>query len=391
MKTVVKYELLVKYRMIFDFFYRALKKMVRLASNHLIYSGCLVTAYLSKSKSSFSDGVSSQEVGEFKKRWKGISNYVPKVFLEIYQPFSGIKTSDFVPDSIFFTHIEPIMNNVEFSRSFADKNMYSLLIDHSFQPKVLLRRMHGRFLDSDYHTVYHIDDFLSILAVNYERVIIKPSILSQGGRRIRLLESRDGKLFFEDAHVTLGWLSKEYNDNFLIQEYVQQHPFYSAFNSSSLNTLRIYTYRSVKDEKVHILSSMLRVGKPGYYIDNISLGGKACGLFADGRLNGIANDYEGKTYKRVGNVDLTLHEKVVGFEDVIRKAKKVAETQYYSRLIGFDFCVNEQEQGLLIELNNYDVGIERVQKCNGPLFGDFTDEIIDYCRKKKGSFKYIIR
>ena len=54
----------------------------------------------------------------------------------------------------------------------------------------------------------------------------------------------------------------------------------------------------------------------------------------------------------------------------------------YLRLIGWDFTINDHNEVVFIELND-GPGIEIMQLCNGPVFGDYTDEILQEVRENK--------
>jgi hypothetical protein len=312
--------------------------------------------------------------------------------MQLFPSYSGIKSENYVPDNLFFTHVEPILNNVDYSRSFADKNLYSLLVDKSVLPEVLLRKMHGSWYDEGYHKIPDVEQVLKAIAVEHQRVIIKHAVASQGGDNIASAKSNGLELRVDGDVVDKDWLDRVFGDNFLIQAYVNQHYFYERFNASSLNTFRVYTYRSVTDNSVHVLQSVLRVGGEGSVVDNISKGGKACGIDNKmGTLNGIACDVDGNFFDRIGEMDIRRGETLFKYEEVMKKAKDLAERQFYTRLIGFDFCVDSEGDVKLIELNNYDVGVDVLQMCNGPLFREFTDEVIDYCQKQMKNFRFIIR
>jgi hypothetical protein len=331
------------------------------------------------------------QLRQYKNKWSRISSNVPELYMRLYSSFSGVDSGDYVPDSLFFTHVEPMLNNVEYSRSFADKNMYSLLVDKSVLPEVLLRKIHGVWYDADYNRVVGVDHVIMEIAGGYKKVIIKHAVSSQSGDNILLVQSDGEKLYSKNVLVNKIWLEENFHDNFLVQAFVSQHPFYEKFNVSSLNTFRVYTYRSVLDDRIHVLQSILRVGGEGSVVDNISKGGKACGIDMDGMLNGIVCDIKGNFLDRVGAVDIREGIKLFKYKDVVDKAKELARKQFYTRVIGFDFCVARDGEIKLIELNNYDVGVDILQMCNGPLFREFTDEVIDYCQKQKKIFRYIIR
>lgn len=56
------------------------------------------------------------------------------------------------------------------------------------------------------------------------------------------------------------------------------------------------------------------------------------------------------------------------------------------KFIGGDICFNEQNEPVVIELNSSQPGVIGEQLCTGPIFGDRTEEVLEYCSKKK--FKY---
>lgn len=73
---------------------------------------------------------------------------------------------------------------------------------------------------------------------------------------------------------------------YLFQEIVQQHPKMSELYSGSINTIRLVTVRSLKDNQLHLMPSILRIGANGSFVDNTSQGGIAVGFNLDtGQLN----------------------------------------------------------------------------------------------------------
>jgi hypothetical protein len=390
----LSYTLLVWYRLFFGYFYRGLKKLLRKASSHHIYTGCILEGQeiLQANEDHIGEKPKKEAISAYKNKWsKKVSSNVPELFMHLYSFLSGVNSCDFVPDTLFFTHIEPMLNNVEYSRSFADKNMYSLLIDQEILPPVLLRKMHGTYLNSAYHFVSDVDKVLQDIAGRHQKVIIKHAVSSQGGDNVLIVKSDGQMLMTKNGQVDKAWIEDNFGDNFLIQAFVQQHSFYDKFNASSLNTFRVYTYRSVVDDSVHVMQSVLRVGGEGSEVDNISKGGRACGISSEGRLNGKVCDLAGNFFNQVGQVEIKKGAELFKYDQVVERARKLARKQFYTRLIGFDLCVDHRGEVKLIELNNYDVGVDVLQMCNGPLFREFTDEVIEYCHKRKKSFRPVIR
>ena len=392
MNAKIKHRILKAYRSLFGYGSTGFKKVVRSCSNHQNYTGVLLDDYrFIISHNLDASSFSKEEVRRYRARWKQLSPWLPKIYLKMFPPISGVKSPDFVPKPLYFNLVEPLLNNWQFSRSFADKNMYGKLVDPDVLPAVLLRKMHGQYYDGQYNPVFNVDAFISSESGPQKKYIIKPAVESQGGRSVASLESGKGALWLGERKISQDWLDRQYRDNFLIQEYIHQHPFYAALNESSLNSLRIYTYRSVKDNVVHFIYATIRVGKPGAVTDNIATGGKAIALKPDGTLMSRTPDIAGEVCCEVEGLNLGENVKAVGFDAIKETALRLAANQYYSRFLTFDFCYDQNEKVRLIELNNFDIGVTPIQTCSGPLFGKFTDEVIEYCQEKKQGYRYLIR
>lgn len=72
---------------------------------------------------------------------------------------------------------------------------------------------------------------------------------------------------------------------FYVQEKLLQHETMSALNESSLNTLRLYTYRD-PEKNVHFMDecAIIRIGGRGSIKDNVSAGGGFCALGGNGEI-----------------------------------------------------------------------------------------------------------
>ena len=104
-----------------------------------------------------------------------------------------------------------------------------------------------------------------------------------------------------------------------------------------------------------------------------------------GNLKNIAyNDY-GDVFKQHPTTGEHYEEHhVPGYDKLI----KLAETLHdrflnFTRLISWDFAIDADGDPILIEMNATHGGISFHQMCNGPLFGDLTDEVLEYVRTHK--------
>jgi hypothetical protein len=124
------------------------------------------------------------------------------------------------------------------------------------------------------------------------------------------------------------------------------------------------------------------MGRKGSITDNQSGGGISCGV-NNGRLNDFAVDKEGNIYSHIDeekSLSFECVKDVYKYDEIIKKAQEVAKHFYYHRILSCDFCVDENDTIRLIEINNEDMEINFLQMNNGPLFAEYTDEVIEYCR-----------
>jgi len=301
--------------------------------------------------------------------------------------YSTLCVEDFryIPESVYYGIVEPILNNKTYRDAYNDKNMYHKSFPHELLPQIYLRCIEAELYDQNYmaNSEFKLNDLADILAC----FIVKPTQDTGGGRSILLVHHSNNKWMSKDSiEITLEYLGLVYGGNYIIQEYIQQHSFYKKFNESSVNTIRILTYRSVISNNVIALHTVLRIGQPGSIVDNQASGGIAVGVNNNGDLtsygvskNGkIVTEKDGIVFKNVGQL--------LAVKKMIQIAKELAPGFYYHRLLGFDFCLDKHGNIKLIEINNGNNEINFYQMNNGPLFGDFTNEVVTYCENHRKSF-----
>jgi hypothetical protein len=327
-----------------------------------------------------------------RQKWSRLKKNVNVRWLKIFTAISGQTSVDYVPEDIFFLIIEPRLNNADFLLAYKDKNFYEMYYEPKIFPKALLRNIDGVFYDGNYGVLKkdQLGKDLYELLEPERKVIVKPATGTSGGSNVRLFVKEGNRYVGETGTVlSLPYLVENYKTNFVIQKYLEQHPYFRKFNRASVNTVRILTYRSVATENIHVLQAVQRLGREGSLVDNQASGGLSCGINAKGELRPFAVDKFGAVYqKSEEGILFSEAGKVVKFEEMKALAAEVARKTYYARLLGFDFCVDEKSDIKLIEINNKYLEINFLQMNNGPLFGDFTDEIIRYCenpgRKGRG-------
>ncbi|MHB2149529.1 sugar-transfer associated ATP-grasp domain-containing protein [Calditrichota bacterium LG25] len=321
------------------------------------------------------------------KKWKELYPNVSAKWYKVYSTVLGHEDENFVPENIYYLVIEPTLNNKQVYKAYSDKNFYNLYYDEKLFPNTIIRNIDGVYYDSNYKFISLSNQNLINILSRYKKIIVKPAIDSGGGKAVDLFINTGH--FFKNKNkkiLSLNYLEKIYKRNFLIQEYISQHAFFKQFNKDSVNTIRIFTYRSVKNNNIIILHSLLRIGRKGNFVDNQASGGISCGIKETGELNSFAIDKYGNKYFEINGINLSNKLKIPYFEEVKIIARQIAEKNIYARLLGLDFYVNNENKIKLIEINNINNEINFYQMNNGSLFGDYTNEIIEFCSKNYKSF-----
>lgn len=279
---------------------------------------------------------------------------------------NGIYSVKYIPTSLYRTEMIGRMNRWDCVGVFSDKSISELLLPKVKQPYSILVNQNGFY--------YSEEGAISREAAiakcwNLTNAIIKPS-LQEGGKGVRALTVVDGKTNI--CGMSLGDLFDNYCMDFIIQERIMQHPAMVKLNSSSVNTIRVLTYRF--DSEVVLLYCVARIGRKGMVVDNESQGGISVKINSDGMLCKYAYGAPGEEKIEKTDEGLVLEGyQIPSYFKIVSLAKECHMQLPYFKLIGWDFCVDYNGDPLLIEWNsNPDLS----QTANGPAFGDYTDEIL---------------
>ena len=293
----------------------------------------------------------------------------------------GERLCDYIPDSFFYLFIDEYFANPQHSYPFDDKNLYDLYFNDIHRPTTVFRKVKDLLLDCDYNEL----TFEQVLAKVRDcgEVILKVAKFSSGGHGI----------FFWNAEKNTENELKDFlqkNVFVVCQEIIKQHPILVELNPTSLNTLRLMTF--IFKGKLYMPSNAIRFGHYGQKTDNINSGGLACGLELDGRFKDIAYDIEARPYNcHLGNGKPFREYKIPNFDQCVDIVTKLAKRFYmFSKLISWDIAIDEEGRTMIIEFN-LSSGINFHQVCNGPLFGDLTEEVLKDVFENSYTLKSIIK
>ena len=167
----------------------------------------------------------------------------------------------------------------------------------------------------------------------------------------------------------------------MIQQCVKQHKDMAALNPTSVNTLRILSYRSGME--VLIVYSVVRIGRSGQVIDNQCAGGISTTVTRDGRLGKVA--FGGYSEDNVMKTDtgVVLEDyQLPSYDKAIEMVKRLHLKLPYLNIVGWDIAIEEDGEPVLIEFNTHP-GLSQSAFCSG--MGEYTERIIRELWPKRNS------
>jgi hypothetical protein len=303
-------------------------------------------------------------------RWQALAARVNLDTLRVCYNISGVEDADMIPEEIYRSEIEPCLNHYPNVEWLSNKNFYNRWFPGDVFPRVYLHNIDGDFYDENYEIlrVEQVDRIINNLPFP---VVIKPSLGSYGGANVYFPKTQQ-----ELRHKMAA------QQNYVVQEKIQQHEFFDRFNRYGLNTLRVCTYRSVKTNQVQVLNVSLRMGKGGS-LDNETAGGIVCSIADNGRFHKYALDKYGEKFLKHPDTGLIFSEldAVPRVESLKAFAVRIAQQLHLTRLASLDISFDANERWRMIEFNLFGQTIRFAQYAGKPFFGPFTTEVIEYCQQ----------
>lgn len=337
--------------------------------------------------------VSEAQMDEIKAYWKKFLPDLDIVNLDHYCYYAAMckdasQLKYYIPDSFFYAFIDEYFTNPIRSQYVDDKQFYDMFFHDCKVPETICRKVDDIFFDSEFNQI-DLAKFIEICE-NEEEVIIKKSMYSYGGKNILFWNKSMGRdklvAFLYDDHI-VGKLLERKCKQYVVQKIIKQHETLSYLNPTSVNTIRVITL--LHDGKFHALSSVMRMGVDGR-VDNCSSGGIVAGINPDGTLKDVAYDHFANPYHihprgvQFAGVKVPSCEKCV--ELALKLAKRFCSA---SRMISWDFAISEDGEPIVIEMNISYGEIDFHQMCNGPIFGDMTDAVIEEVCENSFDLRYL--
>lgn len=298
---------------------------------------------------------------------------------EYYKQMTGIESDLYIPQTFFFYYLWPFLNKIGYQQ---DKNMFRKLLDvrnskmELIMPLQVCYNRGGVFYNSD-DEVCSKEEAIKLVLSFPNDIIVKPTTHTTWGKGVIRLSPE------ERTADVVSHLFDEYKMDFSFEEKIVQHSDLASFNLTSLNTIRIVTYRKLNGE-IKYLYALQRFGGKGAVVDNASAGGGFVALSDDGIVDRTIKKYKSlKTEK--------LPDYVV---DRIPYFQKIKETALYLHMrlpnlnyIGWDMSVTQEGIPVLIEFNTRPA-VEIKQISSGPVFSkEDLDEIMPEIAKWKLDYR----
>jgi len=300
--------------------------------------------------------------------WSFLDKRVPLSTLRICGNISSIADPNIIPEEIFQTDIEPSLNRYDEGHIFANKSLYNHWFNCGLFPVNVLHSVDGELMDGNLNHLNEREVLHLIKGLTYP-VVFKPNINSYGG---------EGVQFVEHMSTLQDLIQGEVN--FVVQEKLKQHLLLEQFHKQSINTVRVYLYKSVTDNHTHILNIAQRMGN-GSSIDNVTAGGLVSYITREGFLHGYALDKYGGRYEKHPISGVTFDQKVPDFDQLKEVSLYVAQKLFHIRVVGLDLFYDQSGRWRPLEINTRGHSIRFAQYAGQPFFGEFTEEVIEYCKE----------
>ena len=271
----------------------------------------------------------------------------------------------YIPLNVQYCFIDDYLCNSREAYALDDKNMYDMYFYDVRQPKTIIREISGCYLDERYMRL-SLEQVIE-RCKNQKTVIIKPTVnMSEG----------DGIVFWseDDGEKVLIEVLNQRSD-YVVQEVVKQHPNLAGLHKESVNTIRMVT--CLIENEMRVLSTVVRMGAGTSRLDNASAGGLFCGVQDDGSLRKYGYNKDGESFERHPQGGVFSECKIPNFEHCKELVKRLAyRFVRVSRLVSWDLAIGEDGEPILVEVNLCYGGVDIHQMTNGPLYGEYTEQMI---------------
>ncbi len=322
--------------------------------------------------------LSATQIKDIKEYWKTLTGKdVPVYWHEYFYSRNGEYSLQYIPTCLYHSSIIFRLNSRPLTMAYTDKNSYDNYLTDVWRPQTIIRNINGYFYDAE-KPISRAEALER--CQNLEDVVIKPSMIGKWGTGVRIFSSEKGMI---QESESINDLFNQFGKNFIIQRKVVQHREMARLNPTSLNTLRILSYRH--GDEVIILYAVVRIGRKDKIVDNETAGGINADIdLSSGCIKDCA--YGTPAEKRITMTDIgtILKEfEIPSFKETISIVKDLHLRLPYFHIIGWDFGIDSEGRPIMIEWNRCP---DLSQTAHGPAFGDMTEDIVKFALAQPDTF-----
>lgn len=297
---------------------------------------------------------------------------------EYFYSRTGVYSKEYIPMGFFQSELIGRMNRIDHYYSYSDKNLDDILLPGVKHPFYYLKNINGYY----YFKSEPVSKEKAVeLCRNLGEVIIKPS-MEMKGNGVKKLIVANGMTDWEGKSIEEVF--NHYKKDFLIQEAVRQHERLSALNPTSVNTLRMATFRSGME--VLLVYAVIRIGRKGQVIDNQSAGGMSAKILPNGTLGKYAFGKAGDDMIEKTDTGIVLEGYAIpSYEKAVETVKRLHYSLPLFDVIGWDISINVEGEPVLIEWNGRP---GPSQTACGTGYGELTEKIISEIWNRKNTMVY---
>lgn len=207
----------------------------------------------------------------------------------------------------------------------------------------------------------------------YHTIALKPQYSSWGIGFLRLTEEE-----FQSEEHPVEFYKKLCKGRYLAEEFVESCEELAVFHPSSLNTLRVITFRC--GERFEVFGSGLRVGNNGLYVDNAHGGGIFCEIDpADGKIITDGLDEYSNSYVTHPMTGVRFKGNQIPYwQEVVALCREASQELSCLRVVGWDVAILSDGRLELIE-GNHSPGMNIVQApAKHGIHDRFVSKLLDY-------------
>lgn len=310
-----------------------------------------------------------QEIHETWPFWKLTDRDM--VWVRIFKKFNG-----FSPYAIGVWQsvmLREALNPYNQLSAFENKSMCDIYFPSISFPTPLVRRIGGIYYDIDMR-VLCMEEVVRILKKE-QSYIIKPAFGTMQGCGVQKVVLGKGN----DEEIVKESIKKQPKD-FIAQKVLRQHPLIESLNPTSLNCCRV---TSIYINGRYDYSVMLKIGKKGSSVDNWN-SSILCGVSKDGILADIAYDNHLNVVRTTDNGRQFGGMRLPKFEEMLAYVEDRHKMLFPNcGVIGWDICIDLQDQVRVIETNITEPGLVGEQLVSGDFFRPFHDDLCAIMSKSR--------